>query len=247
MRKLLLSLLMVGAFLSTNAQVGEETFRYYDPEATPSYFNTLGTTKMRLIAGISVNKGQVQGTQVTGLKLAYCPFQLGMTDYFIWASTERPVWDSNAFTFKNLEVKQALDYEGLTEVGTLEASFDQAVPIPTSGPLYVGVGFTLPMYPSDEQKSCIPIIANPDRDQFPNGIENSFFLCKAQGYFTTQAHFGALTLTLTLDGHDAISETIESAQESPVKYFDLCGREISEPQHGLFIKRQGSQASKVIL
>lgn len=42
-------------------------------------------------------------------------------------------------------------------------------------------------------------------------------------------------------------EEVEAALDAPVEYYDLNGRRVLTPANGLFIKRQGSQVSKIIL
>lgn len=70
-------------------------------------------------------------------------------------------------------------------------------------------------------------------------------------YFTSPYHTGpAMSTTYTrqdfgLAGADDI--TMDADSEAPVQYYDLRGLRISEPTHGIFIRRQGASVSKVAI
>lgn len=44
-----------------------------------------------------------------------------------------------------------------------------------------------------------------------------------------------------------ISDTTVTSESEAPQYFDLTGRRVAQPQHGLFIKKQGSKATKILL
>lgn len=49
------------------------------------------------------------------------------------------------------------------------------------------------------------------------------------------------------DGSSAIQTVGNADNEAAVEYFDLQGRKVNNPQNGIFIRRQGSKTSKVII
>lgn len=62
---------------------------------------------------------------------------------------------------------------------------------------------------------------------------------------------GAMTASMVRDRYDSYFNSsligIEAADGAPVEYFDLLGRPVANPGHGLYIRRQGTVATKVIL
>lgn len=54
------------------------------------------------------------------------------------------------------------------------------------------------------------------------------------------------SISFTLEETSAIDE-VENAASEPVEYFDLGGRRVVNPQKGIYIRKQGSEVTKVVL
>jgi hypothetical protein len=53
---------------------------------------------------------------------------------------------------------------------------------------------------------------------------------------------------INLNEESAVSDiTVDETSDAPVEYYNLQGVRVANPQGGLFIKRQGNKASKVII
>ena len=67
----------------------------------------------------------------------------------------------------------------------------------------------------------------------------------AMGAFTTG---GKPTAALDAfgSGSSGITSVVDDIDNVPVLWYDLQGHQVSSPAHGVFIKKQGMQASKVI-
>ena len=50
-----------------------------------------------------------------------------------------------------------------------------------------------------------------------------------------------------VDTKSAINEVSTDESSAPVQYFNLQGVEVKNPEHGIFIRKQGNKVTKVIL
>lgn len=83
---------------------------------------------------------------------------------------------------------------------------------------------------------------------FADGVPGARY--KAYPYYNYRnqglVQMGGSSVAFYLEEATAIEE-IEDNTTAPVEYFDLEGRRVNEPQNGIFIRKQGSSVSKVIL
>ena len=63
--------------------------------------------------------------------------------------------------------------------------------------------------------------------------------------FTATATTNINTITVTYDTATAIEEI--EAENAPVEYYNLQGVKVANPENGIFIKKQGAKATKVVL
>jgi hypothetical protein len=94
-----------------------------------------------------------------------------------------------------------------------------------------------------------------------NGVSNSWIYMYGNEYLTytastktiqDYAYFYASNdgryFQINLNEESAVSDiTVDETSDAPVEYYNLQGVRVANPQGGLFIKRQGNKASKVII
>jgi hypothetical protein len=89
-------------------------------------------------------------------------------------------------------------------------------------------------------------------------IKNICFYTKKRGYYDAEnnviydrvyiyetSSYNWIGISLTLDA--AVNDIIADDANAPVEYFNLQGVRVNNPENGLFIRRQGGKASKVII
>lgn len=80
-----------------------------------------------------------------------------------------------------------------------------------------------------------------DEQQFESlKVDAEFSMTLKQGDETMVVYFYAQQNTSGIEG-------IEMDAAAPARYYDMQGREVQNPESGLYIKRQGSKAVKVLL